>query len=61
MAGGGADGSATAAQSAQLATAIAGAEAAVMDSSGHFPMLEEPDAFAALLLDWEARTGAGRS
>ncbi len=61
VAGGGADGSATAAQSAQLATAIAGAEAAVMDSSGHFPMLEEPDAFAALLLDWEARTGAGRS
>ena len=55
--GGSADGSTLPAQSVDLARSIAGAELAVIDGCGHFPMLETPDTFAEILLGWEARDG----
>lgn len=51
--GAAADGSTAPAQSVALAGSIGGAQLAMVERCGHFPMLEKPDQFAGILLDWE--------
>jgi pimeloyl-ACP methyl ester carboxylesterase len=54
--GAAADGSTAPAQSVALAEAIDGAELAIVERCGHFPMLEKPDQFTQILLEWETGT-----
>jgi proline iminopeptidase len=44
-------------QAGRIASRIAGAEQVIIEDAGHFPWVERPDTFFAVLDDWLARVG----